>query len=246
MGVNLLVEGAPVRRTRPPHRRTISSNPLSVHFSSDQAASEGGKTRHKSSGQEAPKLSSFCQSDMDKREKKRQLTSLSPKRECEGRKEAQNIPRSSWGLVSKQPSAPHAEPRRKAQCMGLNASGATLVPWSLSSSLSPPHSVVRFKCRPSQVRGSYISRSLFPQTALESQNKNSNQVFPSLSGPLPTLDIFSLPRNIVAGAAAFRSSNPFCHSNIDRPRSFLCSQREVKVRYKGESRETQEPCWFQK
>uniref|UniRef100_A0A3Q3XSJ4 Tubulin tyrosine ligase-like family, member 3 n=1 Tax=Mola mola TaxID=94237 RepID=A0A3Q3XSJ4_MOLML len=232
MGVNLLVEGAPVRRTRPPHRRTVSSNPLSV--------------QHKSSGQEASKLSSFCHSGMENREKKRQLTSLSPKRECEGRKEAQNIHRSSWGLVSKQPLAPQAEPRRKVQCLGLGASGATLVPWSLSSSLSPPHSVVRFKCQPSQGHGSYISRSFFPQTAFESQNKNSNQVFPSLSGPLPTLDIFSLPRNIVAGAAAFHSPNLFSRSNIDRRRSFLCSQKQSMVKYKGESRETQKPYWFQK
>lgn len=244
VGVNLLVEGAPIRRSRPPHRQAVISNPpLTIQFPSDQSSSEEVETIHKSSGQESSKVSGFCRSGKENRavgEKKRQLTSTTPKRERERRTEVQKtsyVRRSCRSLVSEQPLAVHAEPQRKAQRLGLGVNGATLVPWSLSFSLSPPYSMARCKYQPSPGHGSHISRSFLPQTAFERQHRTSTQVFPSLRGPLPTLEVFNLRPNIVAETTGFLNPHMSSHFSVHRHQLILCSRRQSVAKYKGECRE---------
>ncbi|XP_044037991.1 tubulin monoglycylase TTLL3 isoform X2 [Siniperca chuatsi] len=64
VGVNLLVEGAPILRSRPPlHRQTVISNPaLTIQFPSDQSSPEEVQTTHKTSGQKFPAVSTFRRS----------------------------------------------------------------------------------------------------------------------------------------------------------------------------------------
>ncbi|XP_051270312.1 tubulin monoglycylase TTLL3 isoform X2 [Dicentrarchus labrax] len=245
VGVNLLVEGAPIRRLRPPlHRQTVISNPpLSIQFPSDQPLSEEAETTHqKPSVQKSSTVLAFHRSGKENRavgEKKRQLISVSPKRECEGRTEVQNtscVRRSCRSLASEQPLVVHTEPQRKARRLGLSlgANGVTLVPRSLSFSLSPPHSTSDCKSQPNPGHGSHISRSFFPQTAFEAQRRTSTRVVPSLRGPLPTLEVLSLRPNIVAGTTACRNPNMTSHPSIHRHQLFLCSGRQSMGKYKRE------------
>lgn len=233
VGVNLLVEGAPIRRSRPTYRQNVISNPpLTIQFPSEQSLSVEVETTLKSSGQESSKVPAFCCSGKENRpvgEKKRQLTSTSPKRECKGRTDAQNtsyVRRSYRSIVSEQSLAVQTEPQRKAQRLGLGVSGATLVPWSLSFSCSPPHSMSLCKCQPNPSHGSHVSRSLLPQAAFEHQHRTSTRVFPSLSGPLPTLEVFSLRPNIVAGTTTFRNPQMSSHFSVHRHQLLLCSRRQ--------------------
>lgn len=245
VGVNLLVEGAPIRRLRPPlHRQTVISNPpLTIQFPSDQPLSEEAETaHHKPFVQKSSTVLAFHHSGKENRavgEKKRQLISISPKRECEGRTEVQNmscVRRSCRSLASEQPLVVHTEPHRKAQRLGLSlgANGVTLVPRSLSFSLSPPHSMSDCKSQPNPGHGSHISRSFFPQTASEAQRRTSTRVFPSLRGPLPTLEVLSLRPNIVAGTTACRNPNLTSHPSVHRHQLFLCSGRQGVGKYKRE------------
>lgn len=242
--MNLLVEGAPIKRSRPLlHRQTVISNPpLTIQCSSEQSSSEEVEASHKPSGQKSSAVSAFRRSGKENQavgEKKRQLTSTSPKREREVRTEVQNtspVRRSCRSLASEQPLVVHIEPQRKAQRLGLNlgARGATLVPRSLSFSFIPPQSMSDCKSQPNPGHGSHISRSFLPQTAVEPQHRTSTRVFPSLRGPLPTLDVFSLRPNIVAGATACRNPNLLSHARIHGHQLFLCSRRQSMPRYKGE------------
>lgn len=225
VGVNLLVEGAPLRRSRPPlHRQTVFSNPsLTIQFPSDQSSSQDNETSRKPSRQN-PSTVSFHVSGKENRavgEKKRQLTSTSPKRESEGRTEVQNrscVRKSCRSLASEQTLATHAEPQRKARRFGmsLGANGVTLVPRSLSFAPSPPPSTSHCKSMPSTGHRSHVSRSFLPPTAFEPQHRTSTGVFPSLRGPLPSLEVFSLRPNIVVGTIACRNPNVSSHPSIPR------------------------------
>ncbi|XP_030274535.1 tubulin monoglycylase TTLL3 isoform X2 [Sparus aurata] len=241
VGVNLLVEGAPIRRSRPLHRQTVFSNPsLTIQFPSDQSSSQDKETSHKPSRQN-PSTVSFHVSGKENRavgEKKRQLTLTSPKREHEGRTEVQNrscVRRSCRSLASEQTLATHTEPQRKARRFGmsLGANGVTLVPRSLSFALSPPPSTSDCKSTPSTGHRSHISRPFLPQTALEPQHRTSAGVFPSLRGPLPTLEVLSLRPNIVVGTIACQNPNVSSHPSIPRHQFFLCSQRQSVAKHKG-------------
>ncbi|XP_018536092.1 tubulin monoglycylase TTLL3 isoform X1 [Lates calcarifer] len=248
VGVNLLVEGAPIRRSRPLlNRQTVISNALlTIQFPSDQTSSEEVETTHKPSGQKPHAGAAFRHSGKENRavgEKKRQLTSTSPKRAREGRTDIQNTSyarRSCRSLVSEQPLVVHTEPQRKARRLGLSlgANGATLVPRSLSFSLSPPHCVPHGKTQPSPGHGSsHISRSFLPQTAFEPQHRTSTRVFPSLQGPLPTVEVLSLRPNIVTGTVACRNPNLSFHSSLQTNHLFIRSHKQSMDKYKGDRAE---------
>ncbi|XP_040890290.1 tubulin monoglycylase TTLL3 [Toxotes jaculatrix] len=247
VGMNLLVEGAPIRRSRPLlHRQTVISNaPLTIQFPSDQISSEEVETTHKPSGQKPQAVAVFRHSGKENRaigEKKRQLISVSPKRVCERRTDIENtqntscVRRSCRSLVSEQPLVVRIEPQRKARRLGLSfgANGATLVPRSLSLSLSPPHSMPHCKTQPSPGHGSRISRSFLPQTAFVPQQRTSTRVCPSLQGPLPALEIFSLQPNIVAGTVACRNPNLSSHPSLHKHYLFLHSHRQSIAKCKGD------------
>ncbi|XP_023279269.1 tubulin monoglycylase TTLL3-like [Seriola lalandi dorsalis] len=247
VGVNLLVEGAPVRRPRPLLQRqtAISYAPLTTQFPPDHTSSEGVETTHKPSGQKPHAVAAFRHSGKENRavgEKMTQLTSTSPKRGREARTDIQNtqnnscVRRSCRSLLSEQPLVVHTEPQRKARRLGwsLGANGVTLVPRSLSFSLSPPHSVPHCKTQPSPGLGSHIPRSFLPQTGVEPQHRTSTRVFPSLQGPLPTLEILSLRPNIVAGTVACRNPALSSHPSLYKHHVFLRSHRRSVAKYKGE------------
>ncbi|XP_059184415.1 tubulin monoglycylase TTLL3 [Centropristis striata] len=237
VGVNLLVEGAPLRRSRP-HRQTVISNiPLTIQFPPDQSLSEDTETSHQPSHYKSHSVPSFHCSGKENRavgEKKRQLTLTSPKREREGRTEVPSFTRrSSRSLTCNQPLVVHTEPQRKARrlALGFGANGVTLVPRSFSFSLSPPHSMSDCKSQANPSHGAHISRAFLTQTAFEPQHRTT-RVFPSLRGPLPTLEVFSLQPNITAGATACR--NPNVSSNPNVHKLMLCSQRQSMAKHKEE------------
>uniref|UniRef100_A0A8D2ZNP2 Tubulin monoglycylase TTLL3-like n=1 Tax=Scophthalmus maximus TaxID=52904 RepID=A0A8D2ZNP2_SCOMX len=248
MGMNLMVEGAGVRRSRPLlHRQSLISNaPLAVRFPSDQTSSEGVESTNKPSRLKSQTVAAFRYSLKENRtveQKKRQQTSTSPKRARDGRTDVQNTqntscdPRSCHSLVSEQPLLVHTKPQRKVQCLGLRlgANRAALVPRSLSFPLSPPHSTPHCKSEPHRGHGSHISRSFLTQTAFEPHHKASTRVFPSLQGRLPTLEIFSLRPNIVAGTAACRDPSLSSHPSLHGHHLFLRSHRQkTKTKYKGD------------
>ncbi|XP_034442088.1 tubulin monoglycylase TTLL3 isoform X1 [Hippoglossus hippoglossus] len=241
VGMNLLVEGTAVRQLRPLLQRQslISNAPLTTQLPSDHSSSEEAETSHSNPSPHKPHMiSAFRRSDKENsaiEEKKRQPTSTSPKRVREARTDIQNtqnascVRRSCQSLGSEQPLTVHTKPQRKVQRLGLRlgANGPTLVPRSLSFSLSPPHNTLHCKSQPIRGHGSHISRSFLPQTASEPQHQASTRVFPSLQGPLPTLEVFSLRPNIVAGAVGFHNTN----SSIHRHHSFLCPHRQTRAKY---------------
>lgn len=243
VGMNLLVEGAPIRQSRPSFHRTIISNPpLTIQFPSEQSSSEEVEATHKPSGQKSSAGSTIRRSGKENRavgEQKRQVTSTSPKREREGRAEVQHtscVRRSRRSLASEQPLVVHIEPQRKARRLGLSlgANGATLVPRSLSFSLTLHQSLSDCKSQPNPGHGSHISRSFLPQTAFEPQRRTSTRVFPSLRGPLPTLEVFSLRPNIVAGTTACRHPNLSSRPSVHGHQLFLHARWQSMTRYKGE------------
>ncbi|XP_069011393.1 tubulin monoglycylase TTLL3 isoform X1 [Embiotoca jacksoni] len=206
VGVNLLVEGAPIKRGRPlPNRQTlIPATPLTFRFTSQPSPPEQVRMRHKPFGQKQ-------YTDEENQESKRRLTSLSPKRERDMRAEVQNascVRRSCHSHACERPLMAHKEPQRKARRLGLTlrASRETVVPRSLSFSFSTPHSRSEGKPRSRTGPGSDISSSFLPQTHFETQHRTSTRVFPSLQGPLPRLEVFRLRPNIVAGTTVCRDS----------------------------------------
>ncbi|XP_040059661.1 tubulin monoglycylase TTLL3 isoform X1 [Gasterosteus aculeatus] len=230
VGVNLLVEGAPVRRSR--HRlqkQTVFSSPtLAIHFSPDRSLSEKVEMTQKPSSQRYA-LTAFCHSGKEKHtaeEKNRQLTT-SFQREREGRTNIQNtscVDIACRSLPCEHPSMVHTEPQRKARRLGLGlgAKVATLVPRSFSFSLSPP---VNTGHQP------LVSRSVLPQTAFKLQQRSPIRGFPSLPGPLPTMEVFSLQPSIVSGTTACRNPHLSFHHSVHKRQLFRCTEEHENDRY---------------
>ncbi|XP_047437812.1 tubulin monoglycylase TTLL3 [Mugil cephalus] len=236
VGVNLLVEGAPIKRSRPLLQRqtVISDAPLTGHFASGQSFPEKIETKPKIFGQKPHTVAAFRHTGKENQEKKRQLTCTSPKRECEVRAEFQNtsnVRRSCRSMMYEQPLVVHTEPQRKARRLGSSqrVNRTTLVPRSLSFSLSPLHSKPQVKPH----RGG-ISRSFLPQTNFEPQHRTPTRGFPSFQGPLPSLEVFRLRPNIVAGTTACCNSVFTSHPSLHKHQLFPQSQRQGITRFKGE------------
>ncbi|XP_058488464.1 tubulin monoglycylase TTLL3 [Solea solea] len=199
VGMNLLVEGASVRRSRP----LLRAFPA-IQFSSDRTSPIEVKTRHKSSHQKthAVAVSNHAgKENQTAEDTKGQLTSTSPKKM-----------------------------QRKEQRLRLSANRATLVPRSLSFSLSSPHSMLHCKSQAGRGQASHITRFFLPQTISEAQHKTSTQVFPSLQGPLPTLEILSLKP--VTGNSSCRNLTLSSRRSFHRHHSFLCSNRQNMAKHK--------------
>uniref|UniRef100_A0A3B4H552 Tubulin monoglycylase TTLL3-like n=1 Tax=Pundamilia nyererei TaxID=303518 RepID=A0A3B4H552_9CICH len=176
LGVNLLVEGATIKRSRHYRQSFISNSPLPHQVHPEQ----------------------LSQSQV----KKSQMTSTCPKREHDRKAERQNtcpVRKSCRSVACEQPASVHTEPQKKAQRLGSRrrVSGATL-------------------------------------RSSEPQHKISSRVFPSLHGPLPTLEIFQLQPNIVTGTNVCHNSAFLSHPTTHKHPLCLNSQRQVKARHKGE------------
>ncbi|XP_041638588.1 tubulin monoglycylase TTLL3 [Cheilinus undulatus] len=238
MGLNLLVEGAPLRRSRPlPHRQSVTSNPPpSIQPSLDQSCSEDVETTHGLSGQKHLAVSALKHSSKENQavgEKKRQMLSTSPKR---GEKTTSCVRR-----YGQQPLLAHIEPQRKARRLGfyLGAKKETLVPRSLSFSLSQSLSMPHCQSQPNPGQRSHISRC-FAQTASGPQQKKSAKGFSSSQGLLPTLEVFSLRPNIVARTSTCLCPNLSSNLSVHKHQSFLCFGRQSMVKCKGADTEEQE------
>ncbi|XP_034546775.1 tubulin monoglycylase TTLL3 isoform X2 [Notolabrus celidotus] len=234
VGVNLLVEGAPIRRS-------TSKPPFKIQSSFDQSSSEGVKTAHNTSTQRSTKISAFLHSDKENQtvgDKKRQLTSTFLKRGDKGKTGGQItscVRRFCRSLTVEQPLLVHIEPRRKTRRLGLKLGpkGATLVPRSLSFSLSHPHSMLACQSQPNPGQRLHISRSCLPQSTAGPQLKTSARVFPPLQGPLPTLDILSLRPNIVAKTIPCCQANLSLNPSIHMKQLFPCSGKQIPAKCKG-------------
>ncbi|XP_076012503.1 tubulin monoglycylase TTLL3 [Genypterus blacodes] len=231
LGVNLLVEGASIRRSRPPpHRQTAIPNPLvSIQLPSVQSSSEGREMTEKLPHQNHHTVAFRHRSSKENRsfgDKKRQLSSTPPKQEHKGRTLGRNhscVHRSGPSQAPEQLLVVQTEPQRKARCLGLSPApnGAPLVTRTFSFSLRSPNNISESKTLPSPALRLHISRSYLPKTAVALQHRTPTQARASLQGPLPSLDVCSLRPNIVART----KTNPgfSSHSSFYRHRFFLHS-----------------------
>lgn len=189
MGLNLMFHGVPLLHPRPVHhKRTVSSKPpLTVHVSTEQPSPGEVEERRKLSGQKPHMEAAYNPSGKQTKERRTPGTSTSPKRQHEIRAGVQNghcVLR-----FCKKPLRVHPEDQTKVQQFGSNprVNKATLVPKSLSFSLSPPQISPEGKLQLSARHGSRIARSFLPQTSVETQRRISTQVCPSIQGSLPRL-----------------------------------------------------------
>lgn len=188
VGVNLLVEGAHIRRSKPPHRLPAIVNPLPASpFPPEQPpVSETTVPTWKTSGNKASRATAapaiataapFVPSDKENRT-------------VDAVQKASRVrrPRRGRGCMS------GSEPRRKSKRLVLVNNSAPLVPWNLSFTLSPPDRAPSHGCQfRLQPLVSHTSRSSLPQCgALERKSRctsststtTRHQALPSLDGPL--------------------------------------------------------------
>ncbi|KAM3877862.1 tubulin monoglycylase TTLL3 [Diretmus argenteus] len=244
VGVNLLVEGASIRRSRPSlYRHPVIPDPLlTSQLSSDQSSSEEVE-RTDTPSSHKPCAASAChhsgKENQSFGEKTRQLSSASPKRECVGRTmgcpNTSSSRRSGHSLAPEQPLVVHTEPRRKSRHLGssLRGSGAPLLPRTLSCSLSLPYSMSDSKPQNNPILGSQNSRLFLPQTAVEPQHRALNRGLSSLHGPLPALEVFSLHPKPVVGKLASRCPALSSYSSLHRDQLYPHSLTVAKYKSGG-------------
>lgn len=187
LGVNLAVEGAPLR---PPRacRQTALTNLSHSDLSSQQL-----QKIHRSSSLESYKVSDSCQSGKKRKSKKkrgnkkRQMASTSPEKGQEQRVGDHTASCASRSLRSTVSGQSSVESKRISQCLGFHASKTALIPLNLSFSLSPHHSTLPNQ-RTSGHR-SHISGPIPHPTAFQHHNRMSAQLHPRLRLPLPSLDV---------------------------------------------------------
>ncbi|KAJ3601853.1 hypothetical protein NHX12_029615 [Muraenolepis orangiensis] len=212
VGTNLLVEGAPLRpvQSRPAPRKhsnlsnRIPANPTSV----ERSPSDVPKTMPTTDGQPSfkSKAASAAQSSgkttHSAGEKKTPLPSARS-REHEGRTLSSRTP--GLGRRSYHRSAPegpvvlNTEPWQKARHLGLTRGhgGVPLVPRTLFCSLDPSVGHLP-EAKPQTKKVGFepqSSRTYILQRALKPHRRALAQGLPSLSGPLPALEVFSLRPN---------------------------------------------------
>ncbi|KAK2914955.1 tubulin monoglycylase TTLL3-like isoform X1 [Channa argus] len=232
VGVNLLVQGLPIKGSRTLLRRkTAVSN---SHITNQLPPTSGKEEKHKLSSQKIQAVGTALRrpgkENRVTREKKRQLSSVSSKREGEGRTEVQNtycVQRACLNLPSEQFQVAHAEPKKKARCLGLSlgANKTTLVPRTVSFSFDHPCSVSDYKPQSIPHRRSHIPRCFLLQAALEHQHKQSTYVFPTVHGTLSILEGFSLGPISVAGTPACHATFP-SHPSFHRHQLVLPSHKQ--------------------
>lgn len=172
-----MVEGAPIRRAKPPHRLpAILNPPQAAPLPPDPPPAPTWKM-----SDDQASRTTFLPLDKENRNLGAVPKASRARRSRRGR-----------GCVS------HSEPRRKSQRLALVDNSAPLVPWNLSFTLSPPG-----RAPPGggqsrlQPPGSLTSRSSLPQCAAldrksRSTSTTANQALPSL----PTMQVLSLGPNI--------------------------------------------------
>ncbi|XP_056129470.1 tubulin monoglycylase TTLL3 [Lampris incognitus] len=242
-GVNLLVEGVPIRRSRStPHRRPVIADQIVANqHPSDQSPLEEAERTDKSSSHKISTASVCHRSEKENHSdgnRNKKLLSAAPKKEREGRtmccKNPRSGRRSCQSLAPEQRLMLHTEPQRKARRLGLRFSGigVPLVPMMLNCHFSPPCRMSDSKPQRNPVFEPQRSRHHLTQTTLKAQCRAPTRGLSPLHGPLPALEVHRLQLNPLAGAIARRCPS---HSSpgLTRHQFFPQPHRQTMVKNKG-------------
>lgn len=192
VGVNLLIEGAPIRRSRPTLKQPMMSAPSDTI--SDQPCSEEVESTHKLIVQKSHTVAVLCHPDKENRTDQK-IVHNTPMGGQEGRAGIQvstSVCKSS--VPSEAAVVMHTEPQRKARRLGPSSNTAAVIPRSLSFSFNPNQGLSESKTRTTP---SY--RAVLPHTGFEPRRRTCL----SLQKPLPSLEVFSLRTNLVARTVPF-------------------------------------------
>ncbi|CAL8339280.1 unnamed protein product [Merluccius merluccius] len=256
VGMNLLVEGAPLRpvqskpapRKHPTFSNPIPANPSSVERSHSDvpkttptadkppsfksnaamAAQHSGKKNH-SAGEEKTSLSPLSANSRER--ERRTLNSRTP-----------GLSRRSYHRSApERPVLLNTE--KKARHLGLSRShGAVpLVPRTLFCSFDPStHRLSEAKPQPKAGFETQRSRTYILQRALKPHRRALPQGLPSLSGPLPALEVFSLHPGSLSGERSCPAL--FSHHSLHRYKLSSHGPTLGKYKYNGMAKHKTADC----
>lgn len=187
LGVNLAVEGAPLRPPRARRHAALTS------LSHSDLPSQQLRKVHRISSLESCRVSDSCRSGKERRSKKkrgnkkRQPTSTCPETGQERSAGAHKTSSARGSLCCPVNGHPLVDSRGNPQTLSPSSSKAALVPLNLSFSLTPRHSAEQ--SRRTSGRRSRISGSIPLQAAVQHHNRMSAQLRPPLRLPLPALEV---------------------------------------------------------
>ncbi|KAM6980768.1 tubulin monoglycylase TTLL3 [Aplochiton taeniatus] len=199
VGMNLLVEGAPLRRARttPLHKTSVAPVPhLRTQLPLNQSASgEAGRVVQPSNH----KLSTASSRQPSGKENQSGGVKKPAKRESQRRVlefQRASAPSSCPRLATERPLLTHTEPQRRTRHLGMSLSCGgplRLVPKTLSCSFSPPSlRMSDSQSRPGPTRGLRTSRPFLPQMGQGAPRRAPPRDLPSLFGPISALKVFRL------------------------------------------------------
>ncbi|XP_034022611.1 tubulin monoglycylase TTLL3 [Thalassophryne amazonica] len=231
LGVNLLVEGAPVRCSRPPSHlhRAIYNRSLTRRLPSEKAdmvQKSSDINLHRFSA-----LGSSGKQNQAVQEPKLQLPSLPPTREHERKiTNWSSCHRVYCSSASEHTLLPLTEPQKNTQRLSFISNEATLRTRCISLTFNPLHSTPQSKAHPSQPHVAHVSRFFLPCAAFKPQHSTLTPTCLSTCKVLPALKVASLPSSILS----VTSRDPeFSDSRRRRSHLFICSHSEATC--KGES-----------
>lgn len=216
VGVNLVIEGAPIKRCRPQIKPPVPSAPSAPSVpsvcASGQSCSEEEESNPKPTVQKSHTVAVIGHLNKENRtEKRRQM--VVPKSGHEARVTVQvpsSAHKSRHSLPPELPAVTQVEPRRKARRLGHSVPTAPLVPRSLSFSYNPP-SASKTRTHPNFTTS---HRFTLPHTAFDPQRQAG------LPKPLPPLEVFrsnTMSRTVPARNTTFHS----LHQSAQRRHVFL-------------------------
>lgn len=187
LGVNLAVEGAPLRPARARRQAELTS------MSHSDLPSQQLRIMHRSSSLESSRVSDSCRSGKERKSKKkrgnkkRQPASTCPEKGQERSAGAHKTPSARRSICCPVYGRQLVESKRNSQSLSLSTRKAALVPLNLSFSLTPRHGAEQ--SRRTSGHRSHLSGSIPPQAAIQHPNRMSAQLRPPLRLPLPALEV---------------------------------------------------------
>ncbi|XP_010879582.2 tubulin monoglycylase TTLL3 isoform X1 [Esox lucius] len=211
VGVNLLVEGAPLRRPRVATNRALDM-PVTTHIHTNPSAPEAEDKP--SSCRPSPSRRSLAKLNKSRRGKNRQSPTQSPKRvEEEGVLVHKSTPlavRSSRRLAPERTLALHCEPMKRVCCFRLrslrSAGPLRQAPRALSHSLSTPCGTLGGDFKPSHPTpdsqpfpGLLTALPPLPQSSLGAPLRALPRGLPTHYGSIPALEVIGLRPSPLTG-----------------------------------------------